>query len=98
MVDGAGVVGLVAVVGVLTLAYLLALAWQHRRYAGEPPVVWSWLPFLGSAISFGKAPLDFVRDCAAPPTLCARLGIALAQGWSLGCGPLRHREAASAGA
>ena len=31
----------------------------------EPPVVWSWLPFLGSAVAFGQAPLDFIRESSA---------------------------------
>ena len=46
-------------------SYALALAWQHRRWKDEPPVVWSWIPFLGSAIVFGKDPLGFVRRSAS---------------------------------
>jgi len=42
--------------------YLTGLLYQNRRKAGEPPVVWSWLPMLGSAIAFGAAPLKFVCD------------------------------------
>ena len=47
------------------LAYLVKILWQNRRYSGEPPVVWSWIPFLGSAIAFGKAPLAWLRQSAA---------------------------------
>jgi hypothetical protein len=41
--------------------YIGALLYQNRRRAGEPPVVWSWLPHLGNAIAFGSNPLAFVR-------------------------------------
>ena len=53
------------VLAAVGLAYLLAILWQNRRYSGEPPVVWSWIPFLGSAIAFGKAPLAWLRQSAA---------------------------------
>ena len=44
----------------------LALAWQHAAAnRDEPPVVWSWLPFLGSAVAFGRDPLCFVRRARA---------------------------------
>ena len=44
----------------LLACYLLTLLWQNRRLPGEPPVVWSWVPFLGSAIVFGKGPLAWL--------------------------------------
>jgi len=40
--------------------YLGGLLYQNRRKEGEPPVVWTWLPMLGSAIAFGANPLKFV--------------------------------------
>ncbi|KAJ1444379.1 cytochrome P450 [Pelagophyceae sp. CCMP2097] len=46
-------------------AYGAALLWQHRRKAGEPPVVWSWVPFLGSATAFGTAPRKWLLEQAA---------------------------------
>jgi hypothetical protein len=41
------------------------LASQSTPPQTEPPVVWSWLPFLGSAVAFGQAPLDFIRESSA---------------------------------
>ncbi|TBU43941.1 14 alpha-demethylase [Dichomitus squalens] len=29
----------------------------------QPPVVWHWIPFLGSTISYGKDPVGFFRTC-----------------------------------
>lgn len=49
----------------LLLFYALLLLRQHRRLPGEPPVLFSPLPFLGSALSFGKDPLAFLRAASA---------------------------------
>lgn len=45
----------------LVLAYVAGILWQNRRKRGEPPVVWSWLPVLGSAVAFGRDPLAWCR-------------------------------------
>ena len=45
---------------VMVLCYVATLAWQHRRYRGEPPIVFSWLPFVGSAFDFGYDAYSFV--------------------------------------
>ena len=34
---------------------------QNYRKKDEAPHVWSWLPFIGSAIQFGSDPLAFLR-------------------------------------
>lgn len=53
------------------LAYLLALLFQHRRFGKEyPPVVWSWIPFLGSAFEFGGDTLPFLRNAARTHGQC----------------------------
>lgn len=42
--------------------YGLALVGQHRTVRrDEPPVVWSWFPFIGSAVSFGSDTIGFIR-------------------------------------
>ena len=47
------------------IAYVEVLVRQNRRLPGEPPVVWSWVPLLGSAVAFGRAPLEWLRSNAA---------------------------------
>ena len=51
----------VGVCSAVCLVYLAAILWQNRRKAGEPPVVWSWILFVGSAIAFGKGPLAWLK-------------------------------------
>ena len=31
----------------------------------EPPVVFHWLPFIGSAVSYGQEPIRFLSECQA---------------------------------
>jgi len=41
----------------------IVLVGQHRTTRrDEPPVVWSWFPFIGSALSFGSDTLSFIRS------------------------------------
>nr|XP_018672581.1 cholesterol 7-alpha-monooxygenase-like [Ciona intestinalis]XP_026695812.1 cholesterol 7-alpha-monooxygenase-like [Ciona intestinalis]XP_026695813.1 cholesterol 7-alpha-monooxygenase-like [Ciona intestinalis] len=35
---------------------------RRRRRAGEPPLVSHWIPFIGSALDFGKAPLEYLQS------------------------------------
>ncbi|MGB1591656.1 MAG: hypothetical protein ACPIOQ_02800, partial [Promethearchaeia archaeon] len=42
-------------------AYGIAIVRQNYRRRREAPHVWSWLPFLGSAVSFGRDPLAFLQ-------------------------------------
>lgn len=50
----------------LTLVILLNGAKQVLfRKQKEPPVVFHWLPFIGSAISYGQEPIRFLNDCQA---------------------------------
>ena len=44
----------------LALGYVACLLAQNFRRRGEPPVAWSWTPFLGSAIVFGKRPREWL--------------------------------------
>ena len=44
--------------------YFVVIAYQHRRYADEPPVLFSPIPFLGSALKFGASPLEFLLTSA----------------------------------
>lgn len=44
--------------------YCALLARQNWQRAAEPAVVWSWLPFIGSAVVFGQRPLEWLRECA----------------------------------
>ena len=43
-------------------AYGIAIVRQNYRRRREAPHVWSWLPFLGSAVSFGRDPLAFLQE------------------------------------
>jgi sterol 14alpha-demethylase len=38
----------------------LQVLWKDKRL---PPVVFHWFPFIGSALSYGKSPVDFAREC-----------------------------------
>lgn len=50
----------------LTLVILVNGAKQVLfRKRNEPPVVFHWLPFVGSAISYGQEPIRFLDDCQA---------------------------------
>lgn len=50
----------------LTLVVLVNGAKQVLfRKRNEPPVVFHWLPFVGSAISYGQEPMRFLNDCQA---------------------------------
>ena len=42
-------------------AYHLNLSLKRK---GEVPIVWSWIPILGSAIEFGSRPSEFQEECA----------------------------------
>lgn len=33
------------------------------RKANQPPVVFHWLPFIGSAVGYGTDPLNFFNRC-----------------------------------
>lgn len=37
--------------------------YQSTAFHQEAPIRWSWLPFLGWAIEFGKRPLSFLLEC-----------------------------------
>ncbi|KAK2462973.1 hypothetical protein APHAL10511_005025 [Amanita phalloides] len=48
-------------------AVMLNVIWQfiRPRKANEPPVVFYWLPFVGSAAAYGNQPIDFFFKCRA---------------------------------
>ncbi len=39
----------------------------------EPPVVFHWLPFIGSALAYGEEPIKFLSDCQAKVKTPSRL-------------------------
>eukprot|EP01087_Luapelamoeba_hula_P010277 TRINITY_DN271_c0_g1_i1.p1 TRINITY_DN271_c0_g1~~TRINITY_DN271_c0_g1_i1.p1 ORF type:complete len:515 (-),score=105.69 TRINITY_DN271_c0_g1_i1:82-1626(-) len=57
----------VAAVAVTALAgffaYSMLLDPKRKHRAGEPPLDAGAIPFLGHALSFGKNPLGFIREC-----------------------------------
>ncbi|KAI0749433.1 sterol 14 alpha-demethylase [Daedaleopsis nitida] len=55
---------LLALVLFAPLAVLLNALWQLRpRPKSQPPMVWHWIPVLGSALAYGRDPLGFFREC-----------------------------------
>ena len=46
----------------LVVVYVGVLSWQHRRYGSEPPVLFSWMPYLGSALDLDKDPISFLQE------------------------------------
>ncbi|RHY59735.1 hypothetical protein DYB38_000458 [Aphanomyces astaci] len=57
----------VAAASVITamLGVIAWLAFTRTSPRGAPPVVPSWVPFLGSTLSFSKDPVAFLRQCQA---------------------------------
>ena len=53
-----GPVLLLVVLPVIALLSLHFLTAKNTRY---PPLIKGWIPWLGCAIDFGKAPLDFIK-------------------------------------
>lgn len=55
---------IIAVLNIPLIVIILnALAQLIPRRASEPPVVFHWLPIIGSAISYGNDPLNFFFKC-----------------------------------
>lgn len=36
---------------------------SYQRYE-EPPILWSWIPYLGNAMDIGTKPIEFLQDCS----------------------------------
>jgi len=50
----------------MPIAILINVAYQlifHRWNKTQPPLVFHWIPFLGSTISYGIDPYKFFFDC-----------------------------------
>lgn len=57
---------LTAIVSVLILALLANILQQLLlKNLNEPPVVFHWLPFIGSTVTYGIDPFKFFSDCQA---------------------------------
>lgn len=62
--DYHGLVSVPAVVALLvTVLLVLAAAWRRRKSGNLPPCRSGWIPWLGAAIPFGKAPLHYIETC-----------------------------------
>ncbi|KAI1467548.1 cytochrome P450 51A [Daldinia caldariorum] len=49
---------------VLILTFAINVLWQLLpRKKSEPPLVFHWIPFIGSAISYGLNPFEFFTNC-----------------------------------
>ncbi|TFK94047.1 sterol 14 alpha-demethylase [Polyporus arcularius HHB13444] len=55
---------LITLINFPVLAILLNVLWQLLpRPKSQPPLVWHWIPFLGSAATYGRDPIGFFRQC-----------------------------------
>ncbi|PIL35698.1 cytochrome P450 [Ganoderma sinense ZZ0214-1] len=55
---------LLALINVPVLSIILNVLWQLiPGPKSQPPMVWHWIPFLGSAPSYGRDPIGFFREC-----------------------------------
>ncbi|KAG6851134.1 hypothetical protein H0H93_001014 [Arthromyces matolae] len=56
---------LLVLVNVPVIAIILNVAWQLLvpRKATDPPLVFHWLPYVGSAIQYGNDPMNFFFAC-----------------------------------
>lgn len=53
-------------VSLVILAVLLNVLKQILFWkTNEPPVVFHWFPFIGSAVSYGQEPTKFLKNCQA---------------------------------
>ncbi|KAI0400824.1 14-alpha sterol demethylase Cyp51A [Xylaria palmicola] len=53
------------VIALLTCILVNVLRQQLPRRRTEPPLVFHWVPFVGSALAYGTDPLSFYRRCRA---------------------------------
>ncbi|KAI0671481.1 cytochrome P450 [Trametes maxima] len=55
---------LLAMINIPLISIVLNALWQLLpRDKSQPPVVWHWIPFLGSAPAYGRDPVAFFREC-----------------------------------
>ena len=52
-----------ALYGLLLAIAINVLRQQLPRNKSEPPVVFHWIPFVGSAVSYGTDPCKFYKEC-----------------------------------
>lgn len=56
--------GIGCIVGAMLASILTnVLVQQVPRSKTEPPVVFHWLPIIGNAISYGRDPCNFFKQC-----------------------------------
>ena len=62
--DYSGYVSVPAVVALLlTVLVVFAAVGRHTKSGNLPPCRSGWIPWLGAAIPFGKAPLHYIESC-----------------------------------
>ncbi|TBU32626.1 lanosterol 14-alpha-demethylase [Dichomitus squalens] len=55
---------LLALINIPLLSIVVNALWQLiPRPKHQPPLVWHWIPFLGSAPAYGRDPVTFFRNC-----------------------------------
>ncbi|KAH9945357.1 cytochrome P450 [Epithele typhae] len=55
---------LIALINLPVVSIILNVLWQLLpRSKSQPPLVWHWIPFLGSAPAYGRDPVAFFRQC-----------------------------------
>ncbi|KAF9007569.1 lanosterol 14-alpha-demethylase [Cyathus striatus] len=55
-----------ALLAIVTLSIIILNVLRQLvipRRSRDPPIVFHWMPFIGSAITYGKNPLDFLTKC-----------------------------------
>jgi len=45
----------------LVYSYHTYLSYQRNE---EPPIIWSWIPYLGNAMDIGTKPIEFLQNCS----------------------------------
>ncbi|KAF5392447.1 hypothetical protein D9757_002105 [Collybiopsis confluens] len=63
---------LIAFINIPLVAIVLNILWQLLvpRAKTDPPVVFHWIPIVGSAIEYGNDPMKFFVTCQAKVTVC----------------------------
>lgn len=58
------VLGLTSIVSLFLVAIILNILKQLLfKKKDEPPIVFHWVPFVGSAIIYGQDPVKFLKNC-----------------------------------
>lgn len=54
--------GVVAILLTVILGFVVKFSLFLSKNSNEPPCISGWIPWIGAALQFGKAPLEFIEQ------------------------------------